>query len=280
MKNTRWGQYTATCSILSKVLKLILVVFYFLISFPNVPSYLRLSLHLSPSIRLSSSDYINRHPGSWASLWAQPIGANRQEIRGRSWEEGWGVDSPAVSVRSPRGHPGWLCTSPNITVSLKGTCWTGLILPGLSHPSALVWSGLGGNPCCCQSWVFLLGLWFSCIPHCYIFGPFENKTSLKVKVLVSLLVVSDSAIPWTVATRILCPWNSPGKNTGVSSHSLLQGIFPTQGSNLGLLHCRQILYCLSHTFALFAAKSLQSCPTLWDPIDGSPPGSPSLGFSR
>ena len=40
--------------------------------------------------------------------------------------------------------------------------------------------------------------------------------------------------------------DSPGKNTGVGSHSLLQGIFPTQGSNPGLLHCRQILYHLSH----------------------------------
>ena len=43
-----------------------------------------------------------------------------------------------------------------------------------------------------------------------------------------------------------CPWNSPGKNNGVGCHSLLQGIFLTQGSNLGLLHCRQILYHLSH----------------------------------
>ena len=42
------------------------------------------------------------------------------------------------------------------------------------------------------------------------------------------------------------PWNSPGQNTGVDSLSLLQGIFPTQGSNPGLLHCRQILYQLSH----------------------------------
>ena len=40
--------------------------------------------------------------------------------------------------------------------------------------------------------------------------------------------------------------NSPGKNAGVSSHSLLQGIFPTQGSSPGLLHCRRILYHLSH----------------------------------
>ena len=41
-------------------------------------------------------------------------------------------------------------------------------------------------------------------------------------------------------------WNSPGKNTGVSCHALLQGIFPTQGSNPGLPHYRQILCCLSH----------------------------------
>ena len=43
-----------------------------------------------------------------------------------------------------------------------------------------------------------------------------------------------------------CPWNSPGQNTGVGSLSLLQGIFPTQGSNPGLLYCRQILHQLSH----------------------------------
>ena len=42
------------------------------------------------------------------------------------------------------------------------------------------------------------------------------------------------------------PWNSPGQNTGVGSHFLLQGVFPTQGSNSGLSHCRQILYHMSH----------------------------------
>ena len=42
------------------------------------------------------------------------------------------------------------------------------------------------------------------------------------------------------------PWNSPGKNTGVGNLSLLCGIFPTQGSNSGLPHCRQILYQWSH----------------------------------
>ena len=45
--------------------------------------------------------------------------------------------------------------------------------------------------------------------------------------------------------RLLCPWDFPGKNTGVGCHFLLQGIFLTQGSNPGLLHCRQILSHLS-----------------------------------
>ena len=52
----------------------------------------------------------------------------------------------------------------------------------------------------------------------------------------SCSVVSDS----------VTTWNSPGQNAGVGSHSLLQGIFPIQGSNPGLPHCRQILCQLSH----------------------------------
>ena len=43
-------------------------------------------------------------------------------------------------------------------------------------------------------------------------------------------------------TRLLCPWDSPGKNTGVGSNSLLQKIFPTQGLNPSLLHYRQLLF--------------------------------------
>ena len=52
-------------------------------------------------------------------------------------------------------------------------------------------------------------------------------------------VVSDSIILYS-------PWNSPGQNTGVGCLSLLQGIFPTQESNPGLLHCGWVLYQLSH----------------------------------
>ena len=55
-------------------------------------------------------------------------------------------------------------------------------------------------------------------------------------------VVSHSLWP----RGLYSPWNSPGQNTGKGSLSLLQGIFPTQGSNPGLPHCRWILYQLSH----------------------------------
>ena len=66
-----------------------------------------------------------------------------------------------------------------------------------------------------------------------------NKSESKSK---SVSVVSDSLRP----RGLYSSWNSPGQNTGVGSLSLLQGIFPTQGWNPGLPHCRRILYWLSH----------------------------------
>ena len=111
----------------------------------------------------------------------------------------------------------------------------------------------------------------------------------------------------------------PGKNTGVGFHALLQGIFPTQGSNPGLLYCRQILYHLSHqgnprtlewvtypfsrgssqprkrtwvswiagrfftswaTREAMCASAVQSCLTLCDPMDSSPQAPLFIGFSR
>ena len=62
---------------------------------------------------------------------------------------------------------------------------------------------------------------------------------------------SESESPWVMPDSLqlyglYSPWNPPVQNTGVGSHSLLQGIFPTEGSNSGLPHCRQILYQVSH----------------------------------
>ena len=122
-------------------------------------------------------------------------------------------------------------------------------------------------------------------------------------------VMSDSLKPY----QLYSSWNFSCQNTGVGSLSLLQGILPTQGLNPGLLHCRQNLYQLSHqgsprrlewvvypfssgsswprnqtrvscivggffTNWAITVKSLQSCPTLCNAIDGSPPGSPVPGI--
>ena len=66
----------------------------------------------------------------------------------------------------------------------------------------------------------------------------SSSQSSPLLLLFSHSVLSDSLQPHGLQpTRLLCLWNSPGKNTGVSCCFLLQGIFPTQGSNPGLLHC-------------------------------------------
>ena len=70
----------------------------------------------------------------------------------------------------------------------------------------------------------------------------ENESSEGGGGSESHSVMSDSLRPH----GLYSPWNSPGQNIGVGSLSLLQGIFPTQGSHPGLPHCRWILYQLSH----------------------------------
>ena len=66
-------------------------------------------------------------------------------------------------------------------------------------------------------------------------------------IMLSCSAVSDSLQPHGLwHTRLLCPWNSPGKNTAEGCHFLLHVIVLTQGLNPSLLHCRQIPYCLSH----------------------------------
>ena len=84
-----------------------------------------------------------------------------------------------------------------------------------------------------------------CIWHLETTIAFQHSSSIKKK--WSRSAVSDSLRPHELGpTRILRPWDFPGKSTGVGCHFLLQGIFPTQGSNPGLPHCRQMLYHLSH----------------------------------
>ena len=76
-----------------------------------------------------------------------------------------------------------------------------------------------------------------------LYWPASSSTTTKCTIeSESHSVVSNSLRPH----GLYSPWNSPGQNTRVGSLSLLQGIFPTQGSNPGILHCRQILYQQNH----------------------------------
>ena len=89
---------------------------------------------------------------------------------------------------------------------------------------------------------------------------------------VSHSVVLDSSQPRGLqSTRLLCPWNSSGKNTGVGCHFLLQGIFPIQESNPGLLHCRQTFLPSElpgkPTLVPHKVTVARLCWTLCDPID-------------
>ena len=91
-------------------------------------------------------------------------------------------------------------------------------------------------------WHYTDLIWFEhfyIFPTCEWFLNSDHKTWSEVK---SQSVVSDSLQPHGLYSS----WNSSGQNTGKSSFSLFQGIFPTKGSNSALPHCRQILYQLSH----------------------------------
>ena len=99
-------------------------------------------------------------------------------------------------------------------------------------------------------------LWFNRweLNHCYETG-FKSQVftfclrDFKLVLLCwawSLSHVQVSVTPWTVTRQLLYPCGSPNKNTGMGCHFFLRGIFLTQKFNPGLLHCRQILYRLSH----------------------------------
>ena len=102
--------------------------------------------------------------------------------------------------------------------------------------------------------------------HWLLFWDNHDRILNSIKLSESHSVVSDSLQPHGLYN----PWNSPGQNAGVGRLSLFQGIFPTQGSNPGLLHCRWILYQLSHErsqsileWVAYAFSSGSSQPRNW-----------------
>ena len=101
---------------------------------------------------------------------------------------------------------------------------------------------------------------------------------LEVKWTESRSVVSDFLWPH----ELYSPWDSPGQTTGVGSLSLLQGIFSTQESNQGFLHCWRILYQLSHQAIPSLCLLLRIPPQKWKDValilaPSVPPPNPSAG---
>ena len=134
-------------------------------------------------------------------------------------------------------HLGWHCCWPK-TVSL------GFKLEGgTSHEGVLFRKSMGDV--CSKThfqWTtrrILIPIWHS---YSRIHNPQISKLRIYLlqkpcKSLQSRSVMSDSLLPYGLQPiRFLCPWDSPGKNTGVCCYILLQRIFPTQGSNPHLLH--------------------------------------------
>ena len=95
-----------------------------------------------------------------------------------------------------------------------------------------------------------------------VYFPTNNATGFPLLHIISKFFDDNHADSlWSHGLYSL--WNSPGQNTTVGSHSLLQGIFPTQGSKPGLPHCRRIPYQLSHQGSLSFVGRV--CKTiLWD----------------
>ena len=77
-----------------------------------------------------------------------------------------------------------------------------------------------------------------------------DDDDLSIVCVLSRSVLYDSLwLHGLLPTKLLCPWDFPGKNIGVGCHALLQGIVPTQGLNPGLPHGRSILYHLNHQWS-------------------------------
>ena len=91
------------------------------------------------------------------------------------------------------------------------------------------------------------GVWYTTEMHIYSSDILYILTYIfKISFRFSYVKVTQLCLTLLQPNGLYSPWNSPGQNTGVGSISLLQRIFPTQGSSPGLLYCRRILYQLSH----------------------------------
>ena len=179
-------------------------------------------------------------PGPRSCFWkARPIRSSASSGVRPEQERCW-----AGARASGRGW-GCLCSSSKETDRTDTRAHANsCALPSVSPLKTLL--GLPSKPGWMGTFSGLVSLEHTCPSVCLF--PFGLVlVHVRVCVCVSRSVVSNSLRPHGLQpTRLLCPWNFLGKNTGVGCHSLLPRNFPTQGSNPGLLRCRQILACAGH----------------------------------
>ena len=121
--------------------------------------------------------------------------------------------------------------------------------------------------CSLLSWFLFLSRHLILCVVCLVIWGWVLMTMMYESESISCSVISDSLqLHGLEPARLLCSWNSPGKNTGMGSRSLLQEVILTQELNPGLLHCES------------ESEVAQSCLTLCDPMDCSLPGSTIHGI--
>ena len=129
----------------------------------------------------------------------------------------------------------WLCGTPTcLPLPHSGRAMPWVVPPRLWEPSGAVIAPLGILEKHHPTDPPILSEWVQASVACFLLQ--------EVEVLVAWLCRTLCDPTDHSPTRLLCPWDFPGKNTGVGGHSLLQGIFPIRGLNPHLLHSRQILY--------------------------------------
>ena len=170
------------------------------------PTWLQIEVPITPSLDSIICRNNSQNPGNHGLRWTSLFCNKGYDKRHDGQEETHRVKSGRVSLGQPLSTRSW-----GVPLSQHG---------GVSAK--------------------LEALWTLC------FGDFLQPSSRR-GVCVSHSVMSHS---WRLhglqSARLLCPWNSPGNNTGVGCLSFLQEIFLTQGLNPGLLHCRQSLYHMSY----------------------------------
>ena len=183
-----------------------------------------------------------KRPWCWERLSAGREGDNR------GWDSWMALLTQWTWVRVNSGS-WWWTGRPGVLKSMGsqrvGHDWAnGLNWTELPVPSFVVFFKIFVNYCC-----FIVLLYFR------LYSKVNNSNMFIYPLFFGFLSYLghhqalsriSCVMQYVLSSYLFYTWDFPGKNTGVGCHFLLQGIFSTQGSNLRLLPCRQMLYCLSH----------------------------------